>query len=54
MIIMSGQILFIDEQIVIPVQFPKLAINDVKMFVTKILGDLIDVFFFFQNLNDVE
>ena len=43
MIVVTGQIFLVDEQIVILVQFPELAVDDVKVFVAEEIRDLIDV-----------
>lgn len=45
---MTSQIFLVDKEVVVFVQFPELAVNDVKMFVTEKVGDLVDVFLFFQ------
>ena len=42
-IVVTGQIFLVDEQIVILVQFPELAVDDVKVFVAEEIRDLIDV-----------
>lgn len=47
-IVVPGQILFVDKEVVVLVQLPELAVNDVKMFVAEEIGDLVDVFFLFQ------
>lgn len=54
MIVMSCEILFINEQIVIPVQLPKFAVNNVEMLVTKILSNLVNIFLFFKKLDNAE
>lgn len=48
MIIVSGQVLPIDEQIVVLVQLPEFAVNDVKVLITEEVGDLVDVIFFLE------
>lgn len=52
-VIVSGKIVLINEQIMITIQFPKFAINYVKVFVTEIGHNLIDIFFLFQQLKDL-
>ena len=47
-IVVPGQILLVDKEVVVLVQLPELAVNDVKMFVAEEIGDLVDVFFLFQ------
>ena len=46
MAIIPQQILAIQQEIMIHVEFPKLAIQDVKMLVTKELAHLVDVVVF--------
>lgn len=53
MVVVPCQIVLIDEQIMIPIQFPEFAINYVKMFVTEIGHDLIDILLLFQQLKDL-
>ena len=45
-VIMPSKIFSINKEIMIFVQFPKLAVNHIKMFITEIVGHGIDVFFF--------
>jgi hypothetical protein len=40
----SGQIFPIDEEVVVLVQFPELAVDDVKVFVAEEVRNLVDVF----------
>lgn len=47
MIVVSGKIILINKQIMITIQFPEFAINYVKVFVTEIGHDLIDIFLLF-------
>ncbi len=42
-IVVAGQILFVDEEVVILVELPELAVDDVKVFVAEEVGDLVDV-----------
>ncbi len=48
-IIVSGQIFPIDEEVVVFVQFPELAVDDVKMFVAEEVRNLVDVFLLQKN-----
>jgi len=48
MIAVLGQILLVDQQVVVLVQFPKLAVNHVEVLVAKEGHYLIDVLFFLQ------
>lgn len=52
MIAMSSQIMLVDEKIVVPVEFPKLAIDDVEVFIAEVLGHLVDVLLFLKKGND--
>ena len=47
-IVVTGQVLFIDEKIMIFIELPELAVNDIKVFVAEEVGNLINVFLFFQ------
>ena len=49
---MSGKILAIDEQVVIFVQLPKLAVDNVKVLVTEEVGDLVDVVLVLEKSED--
>lgn len=51
---MSCQVLFINEQVMVPIQLPKLAVNHVEMLVAEILSDLINVLLLLQKLDDGE
>ena len=48
MIVVAGEIFLVDEEIVVLVQLPELAVDDVKVFVAEEIGDLIDVLFVLQ------
>ena len=50
-IIMSWQVFSINKEVMVLVQFPKFAINDIKVLVAEKIRDLVNVFFFFQNSN---
>jgi hypothetical protein len=43
MVIVPGQVLPVDEEVVILVQLPELAVDDVEVFVAEEISDLIDV-----------
>ena len=45
---MSGQVLSVDEQIMIFVELPELAVDDVKVLVAEKVGDGVDVLLFVQ------
>lgn len=51
MVIVSSKIVLINEKIMISIQFPKFAIDYVKVFVAEVGHDLVDIFFLFQQLN---
>lgn len=51
---MSGQILLVNVEIMIAIQLPKFAIDDVKVLVAEIRHDLIDVLLLLQQLNHVQ
>jgi len=48
MFIVSCEISFVDEEIMILVQLPELAVDDVEVLVREIVHDLIDVLLLFQ------
>jgi len=50
-VIVTSQIFLVDKEIVIFIQLPELAVDDVEMLVTEIVGDLVDVFLVFQQAN---
>ncbi len=43
MVIVPGQVLPVDEKVVVLVQFPELAVDDVEVFVAEEISDLVDV-----------
>ncbi len=43
MVIVPGQVLPVDEEVVVLVQLPELAVDDVEVFVAEEIGDLVDV-----------
>lgn len=48
MVVVSGQVLGVDEEVMVSVQLPEFAVNDVKVLIREIICDLIDVVLFFQ------
>lgn len=52
MIVVSHEIGLVDEEIVVSVELPELAVDHVKVLVAEISGNLIDVLLVFQNSND--
>lgn len=48
MVVVSGQVLGVDEEVMVSVQLPEFAVNDIKVLVREIICDLIDVVLFFQ------
>lgn len=43
MVIVPGEVLPVDEEVVVLVQFPELAVYHIEMFVAEKVGDLIDI-----------
>ena len=43
MVIVPGQVLPVDEEVVVLVQLPELAVDDVEVFVAEEISDLINV-----------
>lgn len=54
MIAVSGQILLVNVQIVILVEFPKFAVNNIEVLVAEVRGYLVDILLLFQELNNAE
>lgn len=50
MVVMSRQILLVNEQVVVAVQLPELAVDDVEVLVAEVGHDLVDVLLLFQQL----
>lgn len=48
MIIVSRQIVQINEQIVVAIQLPEFTVNHIEMFVTEIGHNLVDILFLLQ------
>jgi len=47
-VVVSTEIFFADEQVVVAVQLPELAVDDIEMLVRKVVCDLVDVVFVLQ------
>lgn len=47
-VVVSAQVFGIDVQVVVGVQLPKLAVDDVEVFIGEVVGDLVDVFLLLQ------
>ena len=43
MIVVPGEVLPVDEEVMVLVQFPELAVYHIEMFVAEKVGDLIDI-----------
>jgi hypothetical protein len=50
-VIVTGQIFLVDKEIVIFIQLPELAVDDVKVLVAEIVGDLVNVLLVLQQAN---
>ena len=48
MVVVSAEIFFADEQVVVTVQLPELAVDDIEMLVREVVCDLVDVVFVLQ------
>lgn len=48
MIVISWQVFGIYVQVVVSVQLPEFAVDDVEVFIGEVVGDLVDVILFFQ------
>lgn len=48
MVVVFGQVLGVDEEVMVSVQLPEFAVNYIKVLVREIICDLIDVVLFFQ------
>lgn len=48
MVVVPGQILGVDEEVMVSVQLPELTVNDIEVLIREIICDLIDVILFFQ------
>jgi len=54
MIAMAREVVAINEEVVVAIELPKLAVNNVKMFVTEVGRDSVDVVLLFEQLDDAE
>lgn len=48
-VIVSHKIHFINEEIMVTVELPKLAVNHIKMLIAEVSCNLIDIFLMFKN-----
>lgn len=48
MIIVSGQILGINEEVMVSVQLPEFTVDDIKVFIGEVVCDLVYIVFLFQ------
>lgn len=48
MVIVPGQVLGVDKEVMVSVQLPELTVNDIEVLVREIICNLIDVILFFQ------
>lgn len=48
MVVVPGQILGVNEEVMVSVQLPELTVNDIEVLIREIICDLIDVILFFQ------
>ena len=48
MVVVTSQVFFVDKQVVIFIELPELAVNNIKVLVAEVISDLIDVLLFFQ------
>lgn len=53
-IVMSSEIISINEEIMVLIQFPKFTIYDIEVFIAEIIRDLIDVVLLLEELDDLE
>ena len=54
MIIVPGEVLPVDEEVVVLVQLPELAVDDVEVLVAEELRDLVDVLLVLEDPQDLE
>jgi hypothetical protein len=54
MITVSCQILLINVEIMVSVQLPELTVDDIEMLIAEICSHLVDVFFFFKELYNMQ
>lgn len=43
MVSVSGEVLGINEQVMVRIELPKLAVDDVEVFVREVISDLVDI-----------
>lgn len=48
MVVVSRKVFGVDVEVVVSVQLPELAVDDVEVLVREVVGDLVDVVLFFQ------
>lgn len=48
MVVVSRQVFGVDVEVVVSVQLPELAVDNVEVLVREVVGDLVDVVLFFQ------
>lgn len=48
MVVVSRQVFGVDVEVVVGVQLPELAVDDVEVLVREVVGDLVDVVLFLQ------
>lgn len=48
MVVVSRQVFGVDVEVVVSVQLPELAVDDVEVFVGEVVGDLVDVVLLLQ------
>ncbi len=48
MVVVPGQILGVDEEVMVNVQLPEFTVNDIEVLIREIICDLIDVILFLQ------
>lgn len=48
MVVVSRKVFGVDVEVVVGVQLPELAVDDVEVLVREVVGDLVDVVLFFQ------
>ena len=53
-VVVPAQVVLVDDQVVVLVQFPKLAVDDVKVFIRKVVRDLVDVLLRLQHSDDLQ
>lgn len=52
MVGVAGKVMLVNEKVVVAVQLPELAVNDVEVLITEVLCHLVDVVFYLQCLYD--